>query len=347
MTAPRVPLSGARADRAAGVMLAAACGDALGAGYEFGPPIPEPTPVGMVGGGVFGWAPGEWTDDTAMAIPLLRAAAAAHADGVDLLDRLDDVVAAWTEWARDARDVGTQTRAVLTAAARASDPVTATACRHAAVERFRTTGRAGGNGSLMRTAPVALAYLHDPERMAVAARAVSDLTHPDPDAGDACVLWCAAIRHAVLTGHLDATTGLTLLPEDRVALWADRIAEATAQPPEMFGHNGWVVHALQAAWSAISHTPVPPADPAKGRFPAQHLQASLERCVRLGGDTDTVAAIAGALLGAAWGASAVPAAWRRRVHGWPDWTADDLIRHGHLSASRRTVGAGESPSGSP
>ena len=47
--------------------------------------------------------------------------------------------------------------------------------------------------------------------------------------------------------------------------------------------------------------------------------------VRAGDDTDTVAAIAGALLGARHGASAVPAEWRAAVHGWPGLTADDLV----------------------
>jgi len=48
-------LSPAQRDRAAGVLVATAAGDALGAGYEFGPPLPTSTPVGMVGGGGFGW----------------------------------------------------------------------------------------------------------------------------------------------------------------------------------------------------------------------------------------------------------------------------------------------------
>lgn len=55
-------------DRARGVLLATAAGDALGAGYEFGPPLPADAPVTMKGGGTFRWAPGEWTDDTSMAL---------------------------------------------------------------------------------------------------------------------------------------------------------------------------------------------------------------------------------------------------------------------------------------
>ena len=194
-------------------------------------------------------------------------------------------------------------------------------------------GISGGNGSLMRTAPLALAYLHDPDGLVEAARAVSALTHYDPEAGEACVLWCLAIRHAVLHGTLDGL-GLALdrLPADRATVWAHRIAEAEAHPPWHFDRNGWVVQALQGAWSAITRTPIPDDNPAEGSFPARHLQLALEAAVRGGNDTDTVAAIAGGLLGARWGASAIPLEWARRVHGWPGLRARDLIRLGLLTA---------------
>jgi ADP-ribosyl-[dinitrogen reductase] hydrolase len=64
---------------------------------------------------------------------------------------------------------------------------------------------------------------------------------------------------------------------------------------------------LQGAWSAITTTLIPQDDPASGVFRVDHLRLALDAAVRGGGDTDTVAAIAGGLLGAAYGASAVPA----------------------------------------
>ena len=190
------------AGRARGVLMAMACGDALGAPYEFGPPLAGDHKVGMVGGGTLGWAPGEWTDDTSMAVVILPAAEAARAAGRPLTDHLDDVARGWADWARTAPDVGIQTKAVL-AAAEGSGPITASAVTAAAIEHHTRNGRSGGNGSLKRTAPVALAYLHDEPGMVHAARTISAMTHHDPDAGDACVLWCAAIRHAVLTGEID------------------------------------------------------------------------------------------------------------------------------------------------
>ena len=266
----------------------------------------------MVGGGPFGWAPGEWTDDTSMAIPIAQAAAT----GADLLDEsvLDGITAAWAGWARQAKDVGVQTSAVL----RGLTEPTAAAARESARRVHERAGRSGGNGSLMRTAPVALAYLDDPDALFEAAKQISALTHFDPEAGEACAIWCLGIRHAVLHGTFDGVRdALNRLPADRAAVWAERLDEAEANPPSAFTKNGWVVQALQGAWSAIIGTPVPDDEPASGSHPGLHLQLALEAAVRGGNDTDTVAAIAGGLLGARWGASAVPAQWRRAVHGWP------------------------------
>ncbi|WP_439565061.1 ADP-ribosylglycohydrolase family protein [Microcella sp.] len=314
-------------DRAAGVLLGLAAGDALGAGYEFGDPLPDAAVVGMMGGGGFGWAPGEWTDDTAMAVPIAQAAAR----GADLRDEavLDGIVAAWITWVRTAADVGVQTRAVLAEAERTGG--TAAAARAAAQALHERTGRSAGNGSLMRTAPVALALLHDADAAAEAARALSSLTHWDDDAGDACVLWTLAIRHAVLTGDLDARIGLPALPAARRDRWAALLDDAEQRRPRDFARNGWVVEALQGAWSSIHGAVAAHSDGAALRD-GTALVEGLERAVRGGRDTDTVAAIAGGLLGAAFGASSVPSAWRRVLHGHPGLRAHDLVALGTLAA---------------
>jgi len=312
-------LTPAQLDRACGVLLATAVGDALGAGYEFGPSLPDDTIISMNGGGPFGWEPGEWTDDTAMAIAIAETAAT----GADLRATAaqDEIVSRWKEWARTANDVGSQTRHVLGRVACGG----AAAAAAASADLHRRTGETAGNGALMRTAPVALAFLGDPDGLADAARQLSALTHFDPEAGDACVLWCLAIRHAVLTGELDIRAGLPHLPDDRRTAWSQRLEAAGRSRPADFTRNGWVVEALQAAWSAIATTAVPADEPAAGNFRADHLRLSLENAVRGGRDTDTVAAIAGGLLGAKWGASAVPAKWRLLLHGWPASTPHDLV----------------------
>ena len=324
-------------DRAAGVLLGCAVGDALGAGYEFTPAASLPATVDMIGGGLGGFAPGEWTDDTAMAVAVAEAAAT----GLDLgsPDGLDAVADGFARWyAGGPKDVGVHTSAVLSAAGARSGTATAEQLRSAARARLDAGHRSAGNGALMRTAPVALAHLDDAGAAAQAAQAVSDLTHADPVSAEACLIWTLGIRHAVLHGDFGGIRGaLTYLPKDRADGWAGLLDEAEAHDPAHFTNNGWVVHALQAAWSAITRTPVPDLAPAYGTFPAQHLAQAVEAAVRAGHDTDTVAAIAGSLLGARWGASAVPLSWRRRVHGWPGHTARDLVRLS-VHAARRSLG---------
>ncbi|UUO01342.1 ADP-ribosylglycohydrolase family protein, partial [Mycolicibacterium novocastrense] len=228
------------------------------------------------------------------------------ATGADLRDTTaqDAIVSRWLEWSHTAKDVGIQTGSVLRTASR-DGRITASDARRVSEALHRQTGRTAGNGSLMRTAPVALAYLDDEDAMVETARAISELTHHDEDAGDACVLWCCAIRHAVLTGEPDARVGLRHIAAERRDLWVTRLDAAESAPPASFPHNGWVVTAMQAAWSAIATTPVPKDDPEAGTFRADHLRMALDAAVRAGYDTDTVAAIAGGLLGAAYGASAV------------------------------------------
>jgi ADP-ribosyl-[dinitrogen reductase] hydrolase len=336
-TVSGTPLSTAQSDRSAGVLLAMAAGDALGAGYEFGPPLGDDVTVVMDGGGSFGWAPGEWTDDTSMAMAI----AEVSAQGVELRSAAaqDRIAARWADWAATAKDVGIQTRDVLSSARRAAsergEPQPRAADLHAAARALHDrTGKTAGNGSLMRTAPVALAYLGDPDGLVEAATALSALTHADPEAGEACVLWCLAIRHAVLHGTFDGVhEALDRLAPERAAVWRERLIEAEAHDPAHFDHNGWVVQALQGAWSAIARTPVPDDRPPT-TFAATHLRHALEAAVRGGRDTDTVAAIAGSLLGARWGSSAVPTSWRRRLHGWPGLRARDLVRLGVMSARR-------------
>ena len=291
-------------DRAAGAVLASACGDALGAGYEFGPPMPQVMPVRMKGGGSFDWEPGEWTDDTSMAIPILRVLArGSKLEGA----ALDEIAGAWIDWAAEAKDVGHQTREVCAAAQNHSAAALGAAARSFA----DSNPRSAGNGSLMRTTPVALAHLDDPAALARAAREIGSLTHADLLAGDACVLWSLAIRSAIVTGDPLLHDGLAALPAERREYWAALIEEAEHGKPADFPKNGWAGAALQAAWAAI--------------VTGNGVVDVLERAVRGGNDTDTVAAIAGGVAGAMAGASALPDDWRRLVHGWPGLTADDLV----------------------
>ncbi|MEV0402078.1 ADP-ribosylglycohydrolase family protein [Actinoallomurus sp. NPDC050550] len=311
-------LTNEQRDRAAGVLLGAACGDALGVPYEFAERLPDTAVPEMIGGGLGPYAPGEYSDDTQMQVCVAEVAAM----GGDLRSdaALDGIAERFLRWFHEgASDVGLQTSGVLAAAARAGG--LSRAMREASADLHRKTGRTAGNGSLMRTGVVALPYLADPAGLTEAARLVSSLTHFDDLAGDACVLWCSGVRRAVLDASLDGVReGLDLLPADRRDRWASWLRDAETAPPSHFSPNGFVVPALQAAWSAVIR--------------AGSLPDGLVAAVRAGNDTDTVAAIAGALLGARYGARAVPGTWREKVHGWPGLGADDLTRLAEGAATR-------------
>lgn len=310
-------------DRAIGVLLASAAGDALGVPYEAGFRQLDGEPE-QLGGGIGRLVPGQWSDDTEMACVIAQIAAT----GTDLRSSaaLDAIADGFLRWYADSPpDVGAQTRQVL----RAVSPGAGSAARMTSVanDLHGRTGKTAGNGSLMRTGPVALAHLGDPAAIVEAARAISDLTHADPMASDACVLWCLAIDLAVRTGELDLRQGLPHVDPG----WTTLLDAAEAGEPASFRNNGWVVAALQASWSALNHT--------------TSLREALIAAVGAGNDTDTVAAITGALGGARYGSSAVPFAWRRRLHGWPGLRAHELATLAVLTLNGRQSDAQGWPTG--
>ena len=307
-------------DRAGGVLLGQAIGDALGVPYEFAPRIA----VGqaeMIGGGLGPYAAGEWSDDTQMAICIAKVAAT----GADLTsaDALDAIAAGFIDWYRNgATDIGNLTRQVLSRAAQGEGRL---AARMAAAAGDAARSGSAGNGALMRTAIVGLTALDDPERTAAAALLVAGLTHADPRCGESAVLWSEAVRLAVVEGRLDVRAGLRLLDPEARDRWAAWLDEAETQPPASFSRNGYTVSALQAAWSAIWAT--------RAIDGPDHVEAALQTAIAIGDDTDTVAAITGGLLGARYGVSGLPTDLARQVHGWPGFRGRDLVRLGLATAS--------------
>jgi len=168
-----------RSHRVAGALVGSAVGDALGAPFEFGPPgefsarFPRPARgvhTEMCGGGSLGWEPGQFTDDTQMALLVAESLAEkGDLDEADIFDRFRS----WLD--ADPPDVGNQTRAVLGSGR---------PWHTAAAEHFERSGHAAGNGSLMRTTPAAIFFSRFGSAATTdAARRISALTHGDPAAG--------------------------------------------------------------------------------------------------------------------------------------------------------------------
>lgn len=299
-------------DRARGILLGSAVGDALGAPLEFRPP--HRGPIGMTGGGVFGWAPGQWTDDTEMAAVLAHALADHPRDPSAALDA---AAAGWQAWAfAGPRDIGGMVRRVLTGVPLGT---ARSALERHTLETYRAApGRSDGNGSLMRLGPVAawgLVRALPPERIADVAAAQSAITHPGRDSVEACRIWAVLTVETARTGRIDIDGAVdTALPDAgrRDALRA-RLAAVAALPPTTWHGNGYVVTALQQAAAVVVQ--------------ADRFEAAIELACRVGDDADTVAAVAGQLAGARWGAGAIPAEWLAPLHGGPGLDAEALGAH--------------------
>ena len=313
-------LSNSQLDRARGVLVGCAVGDALGAGLEFGPVINYPQAITMSGGGTMGWEPGEWTDDTDLSIVIAKAAA--KYGTLNSTQSLDEISLGFHEWFRTATDCGNQIHGVLSSAL--VNGTSASSMQEAALEYVSKKAQSDGNGSLMRTSPVALLNLNNPEGLARDAHLISALTHPNQDSTEACVIWCCAIRRAVLDGTIEAakaglSEGISLLESGRQSFWNHIFEKAESTEPWDCQKNGWVIGAIQAAWSAVMCV-----NPHEAQ-PSNPFTKGVDHAVRCGDDTDTVGAIAGALLGAIYGLSSIPSDWAEAINGWPSYKKDDLV----------------------
>ncbi|MFI6643248.1 ADP-ribosylglycohydrolase family protein [Streptomyces sp. NPDC050504] len=305
-----------RTSKALGTVLGSAVGDALGAPFEFGMPgtysARFPDGVGeMCGGG--GWDPGEATDDTQMAV--LVADSLLERGGLDP----QDVFGRFRRWAAgDPKDIGLQTEDVLTN----GHPWDLAAALH-----FQTTGRAAGNGSLMRAATSAV-YFAPAGRAATMAAAgrIAALTHGDGAAWAGTAVFHELIRVA-LTGS-DPLTALpdavAAIPDDHRARWAVVLAPDW-HPDLATEFNGAVWPCLGSALWALRTT--------------DSFETALAAAIDLGGDTDTVAAVTGALAGAVYGAAAIPARWTGPLHVPLPGFGDRVLRAPDLADLARRLDA--------
>jgi ADP-ribosylglycohydrolase/fructose-1,6-bisphosphatase/inositol monophosphatase family enzyme len=273
----------ARLSRAQGCLLGQVAGDSLGSLVEFASSAEVAArhpdgPRRLEDGGVWQTLAGQPTDDSEMALYLARS--------ITDLGRFDagDVIRSYREWYRTGPfDVGQTTRAALVG---------------------YLVGNSQANGSLMRASPLGV-FAHElpPSAAAALAREDSALTHPHPVCGDATAAFVVAVSHAIREGGGPAGAYQAALGWARASARPEVVGALEAaerEAPVCDGeHQGFVLIALQNAFHALLHAP--------------SLEEGVVATVRRGGDTDTNAAVAGALLGAVHGRSAVPSQWMQMV----------------------------------
>lgn len=284
-------------DRVIGCLVGLAVGDALGTTVEFRAPGTFPLMTDIVGGGPFDLEPGQWTDDTSMALCL--AESLLECDVMNLQDQAERYVRWWREGHLSATghcfDIGNTVSGALRNFEKTG-----------VAKSGSTSPNSAGNGSIMRLAPVPMICATAEQAIEWSAES-SRTTHQASAAVDACkylggILWAlmeGASKQEVLAKFFkpdgESWTGLN-----------EKIAEIAAgsfrekEPPQIRG-SGYVVDSLEAALWAFERS---------NSFEEGALLA-----VNLGNDADTTGAVYGQIAGAFYGDHGIPEKWRDIVYG--------------------------------
>jgi ADP-ribosyl-[dinitrogen reductase] hydrolase len=281
-------------DRYLGCLIGLACGDALGGPVEFDTraQMDQRYPDGLrdfIGGGWLSLFPGEITDDTQMALDVARSLVA-HPEG-----NMEDLASRFLAWRNsDPKDIGNTTRDALDRLARGLP------WDEAGEQTYRNRGPrdSAGNGAIMRCAPIAMRYRNDPDRLRDVSIDVSRITHANP----LCTWSSVAVDQAIaallngvpIAGALSGSSAGIENAQVRSA-----IDHATPAKREAVKSAGFVLDTLGAAYWSLLQTP--------------SFEDAVVTAVGLGGDTDTTAAVTGALAGAHYGVEALPDRWRSQV----------------------------------
>jgi ADP-ribosyl-[dinitrogen reductase] hydrolase len=272
-------------DRALGAMLGLAIGDALGTTLEFAVRDTKPRLTDIVGGGPFRLEPGQWTDDTAMALALADSLGSdARLDENDLMTRF----ASWHETGAysctgTCFDIGGTVSAALRRFKGDGNPFAGSSAPMSA-----------GNGSLMRLAPVAIRHWASRETLRDVAARQSRTTHAAPEAVDACIAFADVLADAIEGRPRSQVMRCRDHP------YAGKIGAIMAgswrgKHRNEIRASGYVAHSLEAALWCVGRT---------GCFADAVILAA-----NLGEDADTTAAITGQLAGALYGLGGITESW--------------------------------------
>ena len=273
-----------------GALVGLACGDAVGTTVEFSPRGSFQPVTDMIGGGPFGLKPGQWTDDTSMALCLAESLLSKGAfDPADQMTRYLN----WWHWGYlsstgDCFDIGMTVQRALAHFQISGDPFSGSADPASA-----------GNGSLMRLAPVVLFAYPDLQTMLSYAADSSRTTHGASEAVESCMLF-AEIIHGALSGRemAELINKISFVPSEPKLIELATGSFVAKTEADIRG-TGYCVDSLEAALWCFFNT--------------DSFEDAVLRAVNLGDDADTTGAITGQIAGAYYGVETIPAAWIERL----------------------------------
>jgi ADP-ribosylglycohydrolase len=277
-------------DRFRGCLLGLAVGDAVGTTLEFKlagsfKPIRD-----MVGGGPFRLNPGEWTDDTSMALCL--ATSLVEKNGFDPKDQMDRYWRWWKEGYLSSNgrcfDIGNTVAAALERYGQTGDPMAGS-----------INPRSAGNGSIMRLAPVPMFYHPDLAAAVHYSAESSRTTHGAPECIDACRLLAGIIYRGLSEESKEDVLGESnsFHGEPKIMMIAN--GHYQNKPIKEIRGSGYVVESLEAALWCFLQTDT--------------FEAAILKAANLGDDADTTAAICGQLAGAFYGETGIPKKWLEKL----------------------------------
>lgn len=281
-----------------GCLTGLAVGDAMGTTLEFKPPGSFKPVVDMTGGGPFGLDPGEWTDDTSMA--LCMAVSLIDCNGFDAKDQMDRYCRWWQDGYLSSNgkcfDIGGTVSKALSGYRKTGNPLAGS-----------THERSAGNGSIMRLAPVPMFYVRDAKKAVQMSAESSKTTHGTITCIDACRYFGGLIVGALIGESKETLLSPGYSPvENLFDLYPmcsaiNEIAQGSfkdKEPPDIKG-SGYVVKSLEAALWAF--------------YKSTCFEDGCLLAVNLGDDADTTGAVYGQVAGAFYGLEDIPRKWRGMI----------------------------------
>ena len=284
------PQEPTRLQRYKGALLGLAVGDAIGTTVEFASRGTFTPLTDMVGGGPFQLQPGEWTDDTSMALCL--ATSLIFTGEFDARDQMNR----YCNWMRygylsstgECFDIGATVSRALNSYLVSGDAMSGS-----------PDPRSAGNGALMRLAPVPMRYAASEAQTWRFAGESTRTTHGAQEAIECSRLFALQLRAALLGASREEILETRPLEPLSAKVQALAAANYRDKPREAIKGSGYCVESLEAALWCFAGTTT--------------FEEAVLLAANLGDDADTTAAICGQIAGAFYGAAAIPARWRSRL----------------------------------